>query len=75
MGFQRVPGQTLIPDALCCLKKIGILKQEGSEIESKTRRGCRLLDIPDLMLAHKIRNRLHTSVLDKRDIRRYVSTD
>jgi BirA family biotin operon repressor/biotin-[acetyl-CoA-carboxylase] ligase len=58
-------------------KKIGILKNEGYGIESKTRRGYRLLDIPDLnlMLAHEIRDRLHTSVLGKRDILHYVSTD
>lgn len=58
-------------------KTITILKNEGYGIKSKARRGYRLPDIPDLdlMQAHEISARLHTSVLGKRGIVRYVRTD
>jgi BirA family transcriptional regulator, biotin operon repressor / biotin---[acetyl-CoA-carboxylase] ligase len=56
-------------------KKIGILKEEGYGIESVPHRGYRLMEIPDLLLAQEIRDGLHTTVLGKRDIHRYVSTD
>jgi BirA family transcriptional regulator, biotin operon repressor / biotin---[acetyl-CoA-carboxylase] ligase len=56
-------------------KKIGILREKGYGIESLPRRGYRLLIIPDLMLVQEIRDGLHTSVLGKAEIYRYVSTD
>jgi BirA family transcriptional regulator, biotin operon repressor / biotin---[acetyl-CoA-carboxylase] ligase len=56
-------------------KKVGLLKEEGYEIEAIPRRGYRLLAIPDLLLLQEIRDRLNTLVLGKRGIRRYISTD
>lgn len=56
-------------------KKVGILKEEGYDIESIPHRGYRLINIPDLLLAQEIHDGLKTSVLGKWDIHRYVSTD
>jgi len=56
-------------------KKIRLLKEKGYVIESLPHKGYRLLHIPDLMLASEIRDGLHTSVLGKRDIHHYASTD
>ncbi|MEN6374739.1 MAG: biotin--[acetyl-CoA-carboxylase] ligase [Smithella sp.] len=56
-------------------KKVGILKEEGYDIESVPHRGYRLLNIPDLLLAQEIRDRLQTTILGKQDIYRYASTD
>ncbi|PKN65811.1 MAG: biotin--[acetyl-CoA-carboxylase] ligase, partial [Deltaproteobacteria bacterium HGW-Deltaproteobacteria-10] len=56
-------------------KRISILKEEGYGIDSKTSKGYRLLEIPDLLLAREIRDRLLTSVLGQGEIYRYLSTD
>ncbi len=56
-------------------KKVGILKEEGYDIESVPHRGYRLINIPDLLLVQEIRDGLKTTVLGKRDIHRYASTD
>ncbi len=56
-------------------KKIGILKEEGYDIESIPHRGYRLINIPDLLLAEEIRGGLKTAILGRRDIHRYVSID
>lgn len=56
-------------------KNIGILKDEGYEIESLPRLGYRLLSIPDLLLAREIRYGLGTAVFGKREIFRYENTD
>ncbi|NTW76965.1 MAG: biotin--[acetyl-CoA-carboxylase] ligase [Syntrophaceae bacterium] len=56
-------------------KKVGILKEEGYDIESIPHRGYRLINIPDLLLVQEIRDGLKTNVLGKREIHRYVSTD
>lgn len=56
-------------------KRIGILREEGYEIESLPRLGYRLVNIPDLMLIREIRDGLHTAVFGKRDIFRWASTD
>ncbi len=55
-------------------KNIGILREEGYEIESLPRLGYRLLSIPDLLLVREIRDELNTAVFGKREIFRYEST-
>jgi len=56
-------------------KKMAALKADGYDIESSPRKGYRLLEAPDRMLAGEIRHLLHTTVLGQREIYCHKVTD
>ncbi|MDD5170467.1 MAG: biotin--[acetyl-CoA-carboxylase] ligase [Syntrophales bacterium] len=56
-------------------KQIMVLREEGYRIEALTRRGYRLLDIPDKLLVSEIRDGLKTEVIGKKEIFHYKQTD
>jgi len=56
-------------------KRIGLLKEQGYGIDASPRKGYRLRDIPDRLLASEIRDGLKTCVIGQRDIHHFERTD
>jgi len=56
-------------------KKVKALKKDGYLIEASTRKGYRLRGIPDLLLAHEIRDGLGTRVFGRQEIHYFRRTD
>ena len=56
-------------------KKIGALREEGYGIDASPRKGYRLREVPDRLLASEIRDGLTTRVMGQGEIRRYEKTD
>ncbi|NPU84189.1 MAG: biotin--[acetyl-CoA-carboxylase] ligase [Syntrophaceae bacterium] len=56
-------------------KQIGALKADGYVIESSTRKGYRLIGVPDLLRIEEVRDGLRTRVLGRTEARHYRETD
>ncbi len=56
-------------------KQIGALKADGYGIESSTRKGYRLVGVPDLLRIEEVRHGLRTRVLGRTEARHYRETD
>ena len=69
---QFLAGQTGMTRA-AVWKQIGMLKEEGYDIEALTRQGYRLQRVPDKLFAPEIREGLNTRLLGRSEIR-YLQT-
>ena len=56
-------------------KRIGALKEQGYGIDALPRKGYRLRDIPDRLLASEIRDGLKTRAIGQKDIHHFEQTD
>lgn len=56
-------------------KQVGALKADGYGIESSTRKGYRLVGVPDLLRIEEVRDGLQTRVLGRTEARHYRETD
>ncbi|MGV8080615.1 MAG: biotin--[acetyl-CoA-carboxylase] ligase [Syntrophales bacterium] len=55
-------------------KQIGALKADGYGIESSTRKGYRLVGVPDLLRIEEVRDGLRTRILGRTEARHYRET-
>jgi BirA family biotin operon repressor/biotin-[acetyl-CoA-carboxylase] ligase len=56
-------------------KQVGALKADGYVIESSTRKGYRLVGVPDLLRIEEVRDGLTTRVLGRMEVRHFRETD
>jgi len=56
-------------------KQIGSLKVDGYVIEASTRKGYRLVEVPDLLRIEEVRDGLRTRVFGRTEARHYRETD
>ena len=56
-------------------KRIGVLKEQGYGIDASRRKGYRLWEIPDRLLAEEIRDGLKTRVIGQKGIHHFERTD
>ena len=68
-------GERLAMTRSAVWKQVGALKEEGYVIESSSRKGYRLCEVPDLLLIREIRDGLATHTLGQTEARYYRQTD